>query len=65
MSRKIESQKTTSQSKASSPMLDPNQIRERAYAIFRDRYTRDTPGTAESDWLQAESELKNHQRPTT
>lgn len=64
MSRKTESQKTASQSEGSSPMLDPNQIRERAYAIFRDRHTRKTHGTAESDWLQAESELKKHQRPT-
>ena len=36
-----------------------NDIRKRAEKIYNERITKGIPGSSESDWLQAEKELKD------
>lgn len=43
---------------AAAPTLDD--VRRRAYEIFLGRQSTGSPGTAESDWKQAERELSKH-----
>jgi hypothetical protein len=40
------------------PTLDPEHIRARAYEIYARRTSEGTPGDAESDWLEAQEELR-------
>ncbi len=40
------------------PSLDPEHIRAKAYEIYARRTAQGTPGDAESDWLEAQEELR-------
>ncbi len=43
--------------------ITENDIRKRAEKIYNNRVAKGIPGSAESDWLQAEKELKSSPAP--
>lgn len=50
----------TSQTASRKKKISQEQIRERAREIYEDRMAKGIQGNSDSDWLQAEKELKNN-----
>jgi hypothetical protein len=53
---------TTKKAKTAKSTFTDDDIRSKAQEIYNDRISRGEPGTAESDWIQAEKSLKGKKK---